>query len=354
MLKRLNWHFIIFPFLIYCLGFMTILSTSPDRAINHLLYFFLGVIAYVVVVILGHEVFLFFWKHLYAVTICLLFITYIFASPRFGSARWIQFFGVNLQPSEFAKLTLVVILAVVISKNRKKFNNFSVLFKLSIFILPLIGLVVMQPDLGTSIVLSAVVLGMFIAGGLNFKYIFFGLIIIGFLSSPLWEFLQDYQKSRVLVFINPQIDSLGSGYNVIQAMIAVGSGGVWGKGFGMGTQSSLRFLPAYWTDFIFAAFSEEWGFVGSALLLFLYFSLLIAILLSYKKTSSLSGRLIIIGSFMVFLTQFVINVGMNLGIMPVTGLPLPLMSYGGSSMVVSFMFLGLLQSVWIKNNSVYT
>jgi rod shape determining protein RodA len=187
--------------------------------------------------------------------------------------------------------------------------------------------------------------------GLDKWYFIISFLALGIFSSPLWGILKDYQKKRMLVFLNPSLDVLGSGYNVIQAQIAVGSGGLFGKGFGHGTQSQLNFLPAHWTDFAFASFSEEWGFVGVALMVLLFLLLLIVLMLIYKRTQNGGGSLIVGGVFAVFLTQFLINVGMNLGVMPVTGIPLPFISYGGSSILVSLLLLGLVQSVIIYSHA---
>jgi len=152
-------------------------------------------------------------------------------------------------------------------------------------------------------------------------------------------------------FLNPELDILGSGYNVIQSIIAVGSGGILGRGFGHGTQSHLQFLPVFWTDFIFASFAEEWGYLGVVALLALYSLLLLSVLFVAYKTKNSFGSMVCIGVFSMLFFQFLINVGMNLGLMPVTGIPLPFVSYGGSSMVVSFLLLGLVQSVWIHNKN---
>ena len=216
-----------------------------------------------------------------------------------------------------------------------------------LYIVPLFGLVFIQPDLGTSIVIISIVLAILWFGGLKKIYFVVSLLLVGVFSTPLWSLLKDYQRERILVFLNPSLDILGSGYNVIQSSIAIGSGGLFGRGFGRGTQSHLQFLPVFWTDFVFAAFAEEWGFVGVMLLLSLFTILFFIILTISVKTKDSFGSLISIGVFTVFFLQFIVNVGMNLGIMPVTGIPLPLVSYGGSSLLTSAFLLGLVQSVWI-------
>ena len=178
-----------------------------------------------------------------------------------------------------------------------------------------------------------------------------GFFLLSLGSSQIWNVLKDYQKKRILVFLNPQLDDLGAGYNVIQSLIAVGSGGLFGKGFGMGSQSHLNFLPAYWTDFILASFLEEWGFIGFMVLILFFISLLFFILGVSFKAKDFLGVSLSIGVFIILFSQFFINVGMNLGLMPITGIPLPFMTYGGSALVTNLAMMGLVQSIWINRNS---
>jgi len=219
--------------------------------------------------------------------------------------------------------------------------------RLAVLFLPMLFLVVVQPDLGTTIILLLIFVGMLFYAGVNKIYFVLAFVVLGLFSSPIWANLHDYQKERIIVFLNPTLDVAGSGYNVIQSTIAIGSGGLLGRGFGHGTQTHLQFLPVYWTDFIFAAFAEEWGLVGVVCILVFYAALLVSVLRISFKVESSFGSLLCAGVFILFFSQFGINVGMNLGILPVTGIPLPLVSYGGSSLVTSLFLLGLVQSVWI-------
>jgi rod shape determining protein RodA len=209
-------------------------------------------------------------------------------------------------------------------------------------------LVFIQPDLGTTLVLFSVLIGILFYSGMNKWYFLLLILVFGLLSNPIWNMLQDYQKQRIMVYINPQLDTQGSGYNVIQSLIAIGSGGLIGQGYSKGTQTHLNFLPAYWTDFVFASYTEEWGLVGVLILFLIYFLLLYLIIYLISKTTDVYGKLIGFGIFTTILVQFIINVGMNLGLLPVTGIPLPLMSSGGSSMIVSLIMFGLLQSIWVR------
>jgi len=209
-------------------------------------------------------------------------------------------------------------------------------------------LVYFQPDLGTAIILLVIWLGIIVAAGIKPLYLFLMAFLgLGTLV-PLWSVLKDYQQKRIISFLNPALDPLGSGYNVLQAQIAVGSGQFWGRGFGRGTQSHLQFLPEHYTDFIFAALSEEWGLIGSVALLLFFAVLLCRVLVVARAARDDFGTLIAVGVFSFLLPQIFINIGMNLGVMPITGIPLPLVSYGGSSLWVTMMALGLVQSVAIR------
>jgi len=258
-----------------------------------------------------------------------------------------------MQPSEIAKLIIVILLAKYFST--KSVDDVSLrVSKLGIFrafILPLIfvaipaGLIIEQPDLGNGAMIMLIFITMLYLGGVKLKYISIFLLVIIFCLPVLWHFLRDYQKDRLLVFLNPNIDPLGAGYTVIQSKIAIGSGGFLGKGWLQGSQSQLHFLPESHTDFIFATFAEEWGFLGSSLLLFLYYILVKQGITIASKTSDNFGRLLAFGISFMLGMQIFINIAMNLGLAPVVGLPLPLMSYGGSSIFVTFLSLGILVNI---------
>lgn len=351
MVKKINIPLILLPLLIFVFGFITLLSTSPSLIKNHLLFFMIGVVFYGVFMFIDYSVFKFIWKYLYIFGVFLLFLTNFFAEFRSGAARWLTIGPLSFQTSEAAKFILIVSLASFIVENRKELNSIKnvvlILLMASVYMI----LIFIQPDLGTSFVIFLLAAGIAFYGGLSKVYILIGMLLVGIFSTPIWYSLKEYQKERILVFLNPQLDVLGSGYNVIQSIIAIGSGGLMGKGFGQGTQANLQFLPAYWTDFIFASFAEEWGFLGVFIFISIYVFFLLWVLIIANRVSDLFGKLLCIGLFMMFFSQFTINVGMNLGIMPVTGVTLPLVSYGGTSMLVSLASIGLLQSIWTNNQS---
>ncbi|MFH0749810.1 MAG: FtsW/RodA/SpoVE family cell cycle protein [Candidatus Gottesmanbacteria bacterium] len=267
-----------------------------------------------------------------------------------GAKRWIVIGGSQIQPSELVKPLLLFIFAYFITKYPPKKLK-AILFHVGLFIVPFF-FIFRQPDLGTSLVYAAMWLAMMVMGGLPLPLLFGG-VGIGVAGLPLiWRLLADYQKSRIFTFLDPLSDPRGSGYNAIQAMIAVGSGEFFGRGLGLGTQSHLRFLPEYFTDFMFATLVEELGFVGGALLLVLY-GVLLWRLLKPLIAGVIHDRLAVIytiGLFTMLLTQIVINSGMNMGILPVTGITLPLVSYGGSSILSIAISFGILWAIAFEDS----
>jgi len=314
-----------------------------------MLFFLVGLLFYGVFVFIDYTLYRYAWKYLYFLGAVLLLITDFFAEFRSGAARWLSVGQASFQTSEIAKLFLIIAVASFVVENKGSLNNIKNVLLVSFLTLTYVILILVQPDLGSSIVVLLVTAGIMFYGGFSKLYMLVGIFVTGIFSTPLWHLLKDYQKERILVFLNPQLDVLGSGYNVIQSLIAVGSGGLTGKGFGQGTQANLQFLPAYWTDFIFASFSEEWGFVGVFLFISIYTLMLYFFLRIISEIEDLFGKLLCVGIFMMYFSQFTINVGMNLGILPVTGVTLPLVSYGGSSILISLVSLGIVQNIWVKS-----
>lgn len=350
ILKKANTPLLILPVLIFSIGYITLLSAVPDKANTQLFFFIISFGLYAGASVFDYHLLKNYIKHIYVFSLLLLLITYVIGISVSGSERWLELGNFRFQPSEFAKLALIIFVSGYLFIKPSVLRNFLELVKLIFLIVPFIVFVFLQPDLGTSLVLIGITFGVLFFSGIKKIYFVAGLAIFGLLSSPIWHILKDYQKIRILVFLNPSLDVLGSGYNVIQSLIAIGSGGIIGKGFGHGSQAHLNYLPVFWTDFIFASFSEEWGFLGVLTLLFLYILLLGSMLYIVAKSRDSFGSLLVIGIFFLFFIQFFINVGMNLGLLPVTGITLPMISYGGSSLIVSSVLLGLVQSVWIHRN----
>ena len=349
-LKKFNYWLIIIPIFISLLGILTLLSTAKDLAKNHVIFLVLGLTIYFATAFFDYLILKFHWKYLYFFVLILLVLTFISGVEKLGAVRWLNIHKFSIQPSEYAKAIVIISTSALISKSKDSLKGIKNLLTLVVPFFSLVIFVLIQPDLGTTIIIFLVFAGILFYAGLDWFYFALLSVLFGIFSNPVWNLLKDYQKNRILVFLNPALDRLGFGYNVIQSMIAFGSGMVFGMGFGRGTQTHLRFLPVYWTDFVFASFAEEWGFIGVFGILTLYVTLLFLLLKLSLKVKDSFGSLLIFGVFMMFFSQFLINVGMNLGLMPVTGIPLPLVSYGGNSLIVSMFLLGLVQSVVIRNS----
>ena len=346
-LRRINILLAILPVLIFSLGYVLHLSTSPERAKMHLIFFIISYTTFWIMSFIDFRILDAVHMKIYAFVLITLILVPVLGESILGSVRWISLGALNFQPSEFAKFGLVIFIVFYLSKRPNIFTRPKEFLRLFLFVMPIILLVVLQPDLGSSVILAILFAGILFAAGLNWLYFVLVTALFGLLSTPIWHLLKEYQQQRILVFLNPSLDTLGRGYNVIQSLISIGSGGILGKGFGHGTQSQLNFLPIYWTDFVFAAFAEEWGFVGVFILLGFFTVLFLTILYCVSKATSRVGSILATGVFVVLFSQFFINIGMNMGLLPVTGIPLPLVSYGGTSMITSALLLGLVHSVWI-------
>ena len=275
-----------------------------------------------------------------------LLLVLILGSTVKGAKSWINFGFFSFQPADLAKLALIIVLAKYFSKRHVEIANIKHIFISGLYTFVFFLLVMLQPDLGLGIILFFVWFGMIIMAGVSKKHLFAVIAIGAIAFAGLWVFVfKDYQKNRIRTFIHPLSDIRGSGYNSYQSTIAVGSGLTLGKGVGYGTQSRLNFLPEYETDFIFAAFAEEWGFVGVIFLLFSFALLIFRILDNAKRGETNFEILFGAGLAIMFIGHFVINVGMNMGLMPVTGIPLPFVSYGGSHLLIAFIGLGILMGM---------
>lgn len=287
---------------------------------------------------------------MYGALLVLLSVTFFAGVTIFGSRRWIPLFGgVHLQISEFAKLVVVLLVARYLSAIRNDRLEWQDLLKLCGLVgLPML-LVMKQPDLGTSLTYLPILMAGIYLIGLRWQY-WAAILVIGLVLIPAgWHlYLKDYQKARLTTFVDPYRDPKGAGYQVIQSQIAVGNGGLWGRGVTKGDQTQLRFLPVPHTDFIMAAFAEEHGFVGVLVVLGLYMLLLIQVVQNAQQAPDRVGMYICMGVAMTLLFHVLVNVGMVIGRMPVTGIPLPLMSYGGSSILTTLMMLGLVNNVRLR------
>jgi rod shape determining protein RodA len=286
---------------------------------------------------------------LYIASVVLLILVLVIGKKAFGSTRWISLpAGIHLQVSEFAKIVIILLVARFLTELHTDVLELRDLLKLGGMILVPMALIAKEPDLGTALTYVPILaVGVFLAG-LPWRY-WAAIGIIGLIVVPIvFVNLQPYQKGRIVSFLDPERDPQGTGYQLIQSKIAVGAGGTWGKGVTKGSQTQLRFLPVPHTDFIFSAFAEEHGFVGVIFVLILYFVLLMQIVQDGQTAPDRAGMYVCMGVAALLLFHILVNVGMVVGRMPVTGIPLPLMSYGGSSIWSTFLMLGLANSVRVR------
>jgi rod shape determining protein RodA len=354
-IKDFDWT-MFFVLMIVCgLGVLQIFSATHDTAIwqgswwKQVLYIATGILLMWIATNIDYHALMTQAWLLYFASIALLIVVLVIGKRAFGSTRWIALpGGIHLQVSEFAKIAIVLLVARFLTELRTDVLERRDLLKLAGVILLPMALIAKEPDLGTALTyLPILAIGVFLAG-MPWKYwLAIGVVAaivvpIGFVS------LQGYQKARIVSFLDPERDPQGTGYQLIQSKIAVGAGGTWGKGVTKGSQTQLRFLPVPHTDFIFSAFAEEHGFIGVMLVLILYFVLLMQIVQNAQTAPDRAGMYICMGVGALLLFHILVNVGMVVGRMPVTGIPLPLMSYGGSSIWSTFLMLGLVNSVRVR------
>lgn len=345
-ISRLDIYLLLAAFLLLILGILVIWSTNPVLAHKQARIALFGGGLFILGAALDYRYIRRAAPFIFFLTLASLLTTLFFGHYIRGASRWLNIGPISFQPSELSKLGIILGLSWLFSWQRISLTPKFFLGLLAPLVY--VGLVVFQPDLGTAAILIFIWTGIAFMAGVPIRYLLF-LLFLAISSLPLgWHLLAPYQRQRIYAFLNPQADPLGSGYNVLQAIIAVGSGQIFGRGLGRGPQSQLRFLPERSTDFIFASFAEEWGLLGVAILLSLFFILLFRIFRVASKARDGFGALLCVGIFFMLLSQIFINIGMNLGMMPVTGLPLPLISAGGSSLVVTLLSLGLVESVALR------
>lgn len=333
---------LIVAILLLSLSVTVIYTSDPSLATQQLIFGIVGVLVFWAARSIDYRYLRQFIKYSYIAILILLIITWILDIEARGSVRWIPLGIFNLQPSEFAKPVLILALADFWSRSRPTWKNIGIS---TLYLLPFAFLIFRQPDLGTTLTLVFIWMALLLASNISLIKIFV-LGVVGAVILPLsWPFLQDYQKNRIFSFLSPTSDPEGRGFHAIQSMIAVGSGELFGRGLGHGTQSRLQFLPEFMTDFIFAFISEELGFVGCAIVLGLYAAMFFIGFKLLERTKDRFGELLIIGVWAMMFFQITVNIGMNIGILPITGITLPLLSYGGSSVITTMVCLGLIASV---------
>jgi rod shape determining protein RodA len=357
LIAHFDWTLPFLTLLFVAIGIVTIYSANYEIAEKHagalpsrqVLWFGIGLAAMIAAIAVDYHYIDKLAYPFYGMMLLLLFLVLFIGHSGGGSQRWINLGFFRLQPSEPAKLAIVLVMAKYFQDNEPS-RGYYLRDLLIPFVLvtPLVLLTLVQPDLGTAIILGLVFMSMIIMGGLRMRS-FLWLFGAGLAFLPVaWQFLKPYQRRRIWTFLDPDHDPLGAGYHVIQSQIAVGSGRLFGKGYLNGTQNRLDFLPAQHTDFVFAVFSEEWGFAGCFVLLLLYLALVVYALRLVERAKDRFGALLVFGMLAIFFWHLVINVAMVTGVMPVVGVPLPLVSYGGSSLASMMFAVGIMINVSMR------
>lgn len=365
-LRNLDFTLLILPIVVSIIGVALIYSlvfadSDSSMVFKQVAALVVGVVAMLFLAVTDYRKISNYSWYLYIAVIGLLIYVDLFGLTSGGATRWIDLKVFLLQPSEFYKTIMVIFLAALFGKNIGRMRWADIAYMLLV-LAPSIFLILIEPDLGTALVaVFTVFMVLFFLKLSKTQYILISLAVVSliavfFLSvykiAPFTSLLKDYQRSRVMVFIDPSSDPFGRGYNVQQALIAVGSGGLTGKGLGYGSQSQLQFLPKPETDFIFSGYAEAFGLVGSLALLAMYTIIIIRIVDISKQAKDNFGYILAIGIGASLVFQIFVNIAMNIGIAPVTGIPLPFLSYGGSSMVACFIMIGILQSIHIHRKKI--
>ena len=359
LIENFDWSIIWALLAIICIGLLSIYSALytqiQARPTNNL---FIKQVLWIVLgfVVMGCSLFVNYQRlrslspWLYGVVLLLLIVVLAVGKEVHGSKRWLELGGFQFQPSEFMKVVIVIQLAAYFSS--QEVTNFPGIKKLipplAMIVFPVL-LVLAEPDLGTAISLMAIATTMIFFVGVRWKYIAVLALTVISLIVPVWEHvLKAYQKRRVLILFSPDLDPLGAGYHIRQSKIAIGSGMLWGKGFLNGTQNKLHFLPEKHTDFIFSVWAEEWGFVGCAVLILLFCLLIFLTLRVAARSRDRFGSLVVVGMSALILWQAFINIGMVIGVLPVVGITLPFVSYGGSSLITLCLAIGMIENVSMR------
>ncbi|WP_243544423.1 rod shape-determining protein RodA [Pseudodesulfovibrio tunisiensis] len=357
LLLHINWALLGLAVVLFLCGVLNLYSASGFRLEDgmsvapyyrkQLLWGLLGMLGMVTFMVIDYRHLKTIAWPLFWITVALLVSIFFAGKTIYGARRWLDLGFMNFQPSELAKISVLVVGARILSREREKLDFLRLGYVLGVGLIPA-GLVIRQPDLGSGLSILMLLGGMILFRGVTSRVFKTALVTIPCLLPLGWFFLHDYQKQRILTFLDPTKDPLGSGYHIIQSEIAIGSGRFWGKGFLEGTQSQLRFLPEKHTDFAVAVFGEEWGFVGTMILLALFCFFLYQMVVIARDARGLFGSYLAAGVFFYFFWQILINMGMVLGLMPVVGIPLPFISYGGSATLVNFCLVGLVLNVSMR------
>lgn len=349
---RIDWNFLGTALVIAAVGVLLVYSATyfGDPTLKtmkrQILWVGIGLVLMAMFMVVDYHVLFDIAPILYGIGIVLLIYLLVWGKVTANVKSWIHIGGFQFQPSEFMKIFTALMLARYFDSNDRAYLDFRSFVTAMLIIGVPVGLIIIQPDFGTAATFCPLVAVAMFFGGIRLR-VWAAMILIVLIALPAgyFFFLKPYQRERIMIFLNPERDPLGSGYQVTQAKIAIGSGGIHGKGFRHGTQAKLEFLPARHTDFIFAVLGEEWGFIGVTIVLGLYLFLIIQALTFAKHARDRGGTFLVIGLISFIIFHVMINVSMQIGILPTTGIPLPLISYGGSSTMMFFIAIGLILNV---------
>lgn len=352
--RDFDWVLLTFVLIICVLGITEIYSATLNTKfagvhVKQIYWVLAGIVVMFVASFINYQTLLENTWWMYVASIVALVAVVIFGKTYLGAKRWIDLKLFHFQPSEWVKLVMILAMAKYFADYHERELPFRELMKAGLIVGVPMLMVLKQPDLGTSLTYVPVAIMAVFLGGMKFRHAAILLVIAGILMPAMWHWgLKPYQKERLTTFVSPEADAKGAGYQVIQSLVAVGSGGIWGKGTTKGSQTQGQFLPVTHTDFVFAAWCEEHGFVGAMLVLLLYFMVLMRLIHNAQTAPDRAGTFVVMGVVAILLFHVLVNVGMVVGFMPVTGIPLPFMSYGGSSVLFMFLALGIVMNVRMR------
>lgn len=361
LIKRLDWKLIITVLVIFCFGLVVLSSATHvqdtgdyGQIYKQGLAFGLGMVMILVILLLDYNFLGKHYKVLYISSLLLLAIILIpvIGAERGGARSWLNLGPLDFQTSELVKLTFILSYAKIVESRKGKLNTIKEIVPVVVYAVPFLGLLFAQPDLGTAIVFSCIILGMLFTAGLDIKLIKRGIVVMLVSLPIMYLVMAPHQKDRIEAFLNPEDPTLKGNYQVMQSMIAIGSGGVTGKGLYNGTQNQEGFLPVQESDFVFAVIGEELGAIGMVIVIALYAIFLIRMVAIAREAKDFYGTLIVIGVMSMFAYQIIQNIGMTMALIPVTGVTLPFISYGGSSLLTSLANLGLVLNVCMRRKKI--
>lgn len=359
LLKELDFSIIIVSIIIVLFGSINIYSATRlkvgmSQFKLQISWLFVSLIVLYIILLIDYTILMNYAGLIYWASIILLVINDTLGKVTNGARSWIAIGNRGIQPSEFAKIAMIIMLAKALQDMEGNINDVRNFFKLMLIALLPMSLIIIQPDMGMTMVSFFIVLGIFFIAGLDSKVILWGLGAVVLLIAGVWNsgIMPTYWKTRLTIFLNPEADELGAGMQLMSSLIGIGSGGILGKGFLKGTQVSGGFILESHTDFIFAVLGEEWGLLGAIFLLALYLFIAIRFIKIAKESKDIFGTIITVGVISSFMFSILQNIGMNIGIMPITGITLPLMSYGGSSILTNFMSIALVLNIGMRKKKI--